>query len=177
MPTSAPLPIGAILPTEEAGADDLLLTLAAALSHQGWRVRGLVQVRTPSHGGSCALSLVDLSNRQHYPISQYLGSESTSCSLDLGGLVEASAVLRRITPANTDLAIVSRFAGLEASGQGFAAELLQLMADGVPVLTVVHAKHVEAWRHFTGDGARLLPPELNALLDWSRDIRRPRQAA
>ena len=170
MPTPPRLPIGAILPKEDEGADDLLRALAQTLTQQGWRVRGVVQAKALGHAGSCDLSLVDLSDGDIYPISQYLGSASTSCCLDLGGLVEASAVLRRITPANTDLAIVSRFAGLEASGQGFAAELLQLMGDGIPVLTVVHAKHLDAWRHFTGDSAHLLPPEAEALEDWARGI-------
>jgi len=60
---------------------------------------------------------------------------------------------------------VNRFGGLEASGGGFSAELLQLMLADIPLLTAVAARHVDAWQTFTG-GSVLLPPRLDAVQAW-----------
>lgn len=169
---AAPLPIGAILYRSGEAVDHLLLALRDQLVASGWRVHGLVQAKSDSSAGSCDLSLVDLASQRIYPISQQLGSLSTACCLDLGGLTEASTALRGLSPDNADLVIVNRFAGLEASGQGFAAEMLDLMSRAVPLLTVVPEKHLAAWQDFTGGLATLLPPNLAALQTWATGLHR-----
>ena len=54
---------------------------------------------------------------------------------------------------------------LEAAGGGFAAELLELMAAGVPLLTVVSPRFQDDWRRYTG-GASLLPADDDAVRAW-----------
>ena len=49
--------------------------------------------------------------------------------------VAATVVLRRALADKPDLVVLNRFGRLEAEGGGMSAELLDLMADGVPVLT------------------------------------------
>jgi hypothetical protein len=61
--------------------------------------------------------------------------------------------------------VCNRFGSLEAENGGFVAELLALMERGIPVLTVVAPRHLEAWQRFVGV-APLLPPEPQAWGAW-----------
>lgn len=155
--------IAAIVTPDTALADRLLLELAASLGARGLRVRGLVQSTLPE---CCGVQLTDLASGEIYAISQNLGPESSACRIDTAQIAEASRVMRQIECEGADLAIFNRFGGLEASGTGFAAEMLELMSRGQLMLTVVPKKHLAAWREFTGGLALELPAELSPLLAW-----------
>jgi uncharacterized protein YjiS (DUF1127 family) len=57
-----------------------------------------------------------------------------------------------------------------------AAELLELMAESVPLLTVVSPRHRDAWARFTG-GATVLPAEPDAVRTRLDGVPAPRAAA
>ena len=162
--TAAPR-IAAVVPNGAADIDALISAFAHDLIAQGWRVCGLVQ-EFLADGPNCEVTLVDIAAGTRYGISQRLGSQSTACRLDPGALAEASVVMRRIADENADLAIFNRFAAMEAAGDGLAAEMLALMSNDIPVLTVVQQKHLTAWRHFTGGLAAELEPRREALESW-----------
>ena len=61
--------------------------------------------------------------------------------------------------------ISNRFGGQEANGGGFRQELLELLAQDVPVLTAVATRFLPAWDAFTG-GATVLPARAEAVQDW-----------
>lgn len=159
------LPIAAIVTRSSGEANRLITEFAARQQAAGRRVRGLVQALYNCETG-CQIALVDLDDGTHYPITQDLGAGSTSCGLDPALIAEAGVVMRRIIAEGADLAIFNRFSGLEAEGGGFAAEMLTLMSQGLPVLTVVPEKHLGDWRHFTGGLACELPPDAQALDAW-----------
>lgn len=156
--------IAAIVHADRRAADALLADFAAALLRAGREVHGLIQQRPPE-GKSCA-ALIDLRDGSRCPLFQNLGSGSASCSVDAGSLAAASVVLRRALEAHAELVIANRFGPLEAAGGGFAAEMLALMADGIPFLTIVADDYLPAWRHFTGDAAIELPAQRAALDAW-----------
>lgn len=150
-----------------AAADALAADFAQRLLSQGWRVAGLMQQHLAAvGGGKPALQLVDVRTGQAYPISQNLGTFSRACCLDTGGIAQASAVLRQALADRVNLAITNRFGELEATGGGFATEMAALAGEGIPVLTVVAEKHLDAWRRFTGGMGQELPVNLSALRDW-----------
>jgi len=157
--------IAAIVPPSGTRVDALLGEFIARLQARGLRVRGLVQNICPASWG-CKYSLTDIETGRNYPISQYLGSESTACSLDVSGIAEATQVMREVAAEGADLAVFNRFAGLEAEGQGFAAEMLQVMSQGIPVITVVQPANLPAWRHFTGGLACELGATQSELDTW-----------
>lgn len=163
--------IAAVVPPAGQSADALVHTFVSALSARGIRVRGLVQQICPDPG-QCKFSLLDIATGQRYPISQDLGSASASCSLDPAGVAEATEVIRRIDDAQTDLVVFNRFSGLEADGEGFAQEMLEIMSRGLPVLTIVRSDWLPAWRHFTGGMSCELPAELAALESWFAQLTR-----
>lgn len=80
-------------------------------------------------------------------------------------------VLRAALAEPADLVIVNRFGKLESCGTGLSAEMLAVMAEGVPLLTTLHAELLEQWRHFTGDAGVLLPADLDALHRWWDGLR------
>lgn len=169
-------PIAAVVHADDGGVDTLLADFAADLRQAGWRVRGLVQPpREP--GREKQMVLVDLDTRVRYDISQPLGPGACGCSLDPAGVAAASAVLRRALAEGADLVLANRFGTLEAGGNGLAAEMLALMIEPVPLLTVVNRRYLAAWRAFTGGMGVELPPRPEALRAWFADLARPRSAA
>lgn len=167
-PSPAP-PMAAIVHADRGIADALLADFAFGLKRAGWRVGGLVQ----QGGGKSDTVLVDLEEGACYPLFQNLGAASTSCAIDTEGVAAASVVLRHALEMRVDLAIANRFGALEAKGGGFAAEMLALMAGGVPFVTVVADDWLLDWRHFTGRAGAELRPDLVALDAWFAALGRP----
>lgn len=158
-------PIAALIAPSGGGGDALLRRFVSELQAREVRVRGLLQESHPDDAG-CRHSLQDIESGQRFPISQKLGSQSEACTLDTAALTDASAVMRRIAEEGADLAIFNRYSRLESQGDGFAAEMLAVMSQGIPVLTIVSPAHLESWRHFTGGLASELAPTPEALDAW-----------
>lgn len=154
---NSPLPIAAI---DGDGAAQVLESFVAELLAQGVKVRGLIQRHHPD------MHLVDVESGQTYVITQDLGTESESCRLDPSGIAEASVVLRKALAERASLVVVNRFGKLEAAGDGLSAEMLAVMAEGVPLLTCLGTDQMESWRDFTGSAGTVLPAELDAIRAW-----------
>lgn len=164
MSAPASPPIAAIVHGGRGTVDVLLADFAFSLAASGVRVHGLVQ--QAQGPGKAETMLVDVRTSERYPLFQNLGSASSACSLDSGSIATASAVLRQALAARPDLVVVNRFGGLEANGGGFAAEMLALMADGIPLITVVADEYQLDWRFFTGRAGVELPARDEALRAW-----------
>lgn len=164
--------IAAITYADGCHVDELLADFSRSLIAKGWRVRGLVQ-EMHAVDNVCEIILVDLDGNTAYPITQDLGACSTACRLDPAAMTEAGAVLRRISRADTDLAVFNRFGKQEADGTGFTAEMLDLMSQGIPVLTIVSDKYLDAWRHFTGGLSVELAAERGVLESWFSSLALP----
>ena len=159
----APL-VAAVVHAGKGAADPLLVRFAAVLRERGLRVRGLVQQRVGE--GKAGVVLIDLGSGCSFPLFQDLGRASTSCSLDTVSLSSASAVLHRAIEEKADVVFANRFGEMEAEGRGLASQMLAVMAEGIPLITVVSDTNLPAWRRFT-DGVGLeLPARFEALDDW-----------
>lgn len=165
-PADADLRAAAVLDEGDGRAAALLAEAAARQHAAGRRVRGLLMTR-PGGAASCntAMVLVDIEHGDEYLVSQALGSLSTSCRADPAGFARASVALRRALDEGPELMVVNRFGMLEAEGGGFRDELLEILSRDLPLLTVVHRRHLSAWAQFTG-GAAVLPPDPQALQRW-----------
>ena len=161
MSSSDTLPAAALVYAASGGVDDLLAAFARDLQARGLRVRGLLQ--RPDPGGTV---LLDLATGERYPLFQDLGRGSGACSVDSASVAAASITLRRALGEDADLVLVNRYGPLEAAGGGFAAEMLALMSEGVPLLTAVAERNLAEWRHFTGGTAAELPPRPEAIAAW-----------
>jgi len=156
--TSVCLPCAAAILDD--GSSDIDARLAAFAQQQcksSVRVRGLYMQRRPAASGCKAdRVLVDIATGDTYLVSQPLGPGSVACNSDPQGFARASQVLRDALRQTPDLVICNRFGGLESEGGGFAAELLGIMASGIPLLTVVSPARVCAWQRFSGQASLLV---------------------
>lgn len=167
MSIAKPAPLAAIVhPDTWNGADTLLADFCHHLQAQGCRVGGVVQAHRLRPSGAKWMLLQDVRTGEEFSISQDLGAQSQSCCIDPAGVAQASGALRQALTDRVDLTVTNRFGALEAAGGGFAAELLALLAEERPLLTVVSEKHLQAWRSFTGGMGEELPPRLAALQSW-----------
>jgi len=163
------LPIAAIIRSEHGVADNLLAEFAFGLRRDGWRVQGLVQQERGGHG-KAATVLVDLESEKCYPLFQNLGSGSDSCSLDHTSVAAASIALREALLQRPDLVVANRFGALEVNGKGLMTEILALISNGIPLITVVPSEYLMVWRSFSGNAGVELPPEMEALQNWFASI-------
>lgn len=173
IPRTQGLAVAAIVHAPLDSADRLLTEFALHLRSQGWRVQGVIkETSARSKASARQMVLVDIVDDTRFTISHDLGSGSPSCAVDPGDVAAASVALRRGLAAGADLVVANRFGELEARGGGYAAAMLELMAKGVPLLTVVAEKHLEDWRRFTGNSAKQLRPRRDALRSWFASIPR-----
>jgi len=165
-PAGGAVAAAAIVHRGGTAADTLLAEVVAHQQAQGRRVRGLLMTYPePEAGCAGRMVLVDIDSGVPFLVSQPMGSGSTACRGDPQGFAQASGVLRAALADAPDLVVVNRFGALEAEGGGFSAELLELLSEGIPVLTAVNERYLPTWQHFSG-GAAVLPAERAAVDQW-----------
>lgn len=157
--------------------DAALADFARQQRQAGHQVLGLLMShRDADSGCQASMVLIDIDTGEEYLVSQPLGSGSQGCSADPQGFARASRVLHEALARQPDLVICNRFGSLEAENGGFAAELLALMAAGIPVLTAVSTRHLPAWHRFVGE-APLLTNDPAAWAAWFDATHAERHAA
>jgi hypothetical protein len=164
----------------EAGfpIDEFLGRAVNSLRAEHIRLGGALQENAPGDTGRCsAMTLVDLSSRGRFRISQDLGSQAEGCRLDAQGIAEFVALLDRAPDEDVELMVLNRFGRAEAEGGGLRSAFARTMEAGVPVLTAVRAPYTEAWSQFHGRLATDLPADMDAVLAWCRDSVRLLRAA
>ena len=164
------LPIAAIVHDHEDGADALVRAFVERQSRAGLDVRGLVMEPGVEGRNRSRRRLRDIRTGESFEIFQDLGVGSQACCLDVFRLAAASAALRVAGDARPNLVVISRYGRQEAGGGGFAAELLALMTEGIPVLTIVAGEFLEDWRRFTGGLGVELPVDAGLLHAWSARV-------
>ena len=167
------LMLGYVIHDERGDASVRMAALAAALSVEGWRLAGAVQVDL-DHGADCACEMtLEVLGAGVAPIriSQSLGLGSSGCRLDSGALEQAAGLAdrilaERVLEGSADLVIVNKFGKQEAAGRGFRALIGAALAQGVPVLTAVPPEYLAAFEGFAGDYALRL--DWDAAMEWCR---------
>ena len=150
--------------------DEFLGRLASLLRAEHIRLGGALQENAPGDAGRCsAMTLVDLSSRGRFRISQDLGSQAEGCRLDARGIAEFVALLDRAPDRDVELMVLNRFGRAEAEGGGLRSAFARAMEAGIPVLTTVRAPYTGAWLQFHGRLATDLPADMDAVLAWCRD--------
>lgn len=167
MALDPPTPPCAIVVHERGDhAEELLARFVERQRGGRLRLGGMYQVTEVVPEGSNLMIVVDIASGRRIRISQDLGSGSTSCCLDPGGLAEAATLLRGAIDARVDLMIANKFAGSEAEGRGVAPEIFEALSSGIPVLTLVSDRYLDGWLALAGDVAERLPPTLEAMEAW-----------
>lgn len=159
--------VAAVVYRGGARIEEFFAAVAARLKQRGIAVAGLLQHSMRSGiEDRCAFEMEDLWSGQRHSISQDLGPGSDACSIDHAAIAAASAVLRRAIDARPDVVLVNKFGALEASGEGLRAEMTQVVAAGLPLLTTVNAEQLQAWRDYAGGEGSELPMDADAVVAW-----------
>lgn len=161
------LAIAAIVHESAEAADEQLQPFIQYLQEQGQTVLGVVQApEEVSFAYRSKMGIINLSNGEFTSIAQDLGAHNTSCCLDSEAVSNASIILKQAREQNPNLIVVNRFGKLEAEGEGFADEMLEIMSLGIPIITVVATRFLEPWREFTGGLGHEIPADLAAIKAW-----------
>lgn len=163
--------VAAILYRPQDDVDGLLADFALSLARSGERIGGIVQ-RNVKDGSGCQVGMqaIDLMTGGEVSICQPLGSGAMACKLDAAGLAEAAVAVTRAIAADVDLIVINKFSKQEAAGEGLRDEIADAIAAGIPVLTAVPEKCLEAWDDFTGGIGTSLLCERGAIEGWWQDL-------
>lgn len=163
--------VAAILYRPQDDLDTLLADFAQQLVRAGERIGGIVQ-RNIKDGSGCQVGMqaIDLMTGREISICQPLGSGAMACKLDSAGLAEASVAVARAIAQDVDLVVINKFSKQEAAGHGLRDELGDAIAAGIPVLTAVPEKCLEAWLAFTGGIGTTLLCERQVIESWWQDL-------
>ena len=165
--TKHSLPIAALVHESAEYADEFLYTFIQDLQSQDKNILGVIQAHPEvSYAYGTQMGIIDLSSGAFISIAQDLGKHNTSCCLDAEAVSNASHILQAARMQNPDLIIINRFGKLEAEGDGFADEMLEIMTENTPMLTIVAERFLPMWREFTGELATEIQTDLAALHHW-----------
>ena len=149
-----------------------LADFARELADSGYRVGGMVQLAYfDDEGRRTHIDSVDLATGDHVMINQpsRLFPDGKECTLDTAALADAGAPLRRALNDRPDLVIAEKFGEQERVGEGLADDILNVIAEGLPILVLVPEADLECWREVTGGEIAELPCEAGALRRWWLD--------
>lgn len=161
------LPLAAIVHDEDSSAAQAVLDACIGrLKAQGRRLMGLNNAEYIRADGSRDKCIRSLDGERTYIIFQDLGKDSESCRLNPAALAEAACELRWHADSRPDLAVINRFGVVEAKGGGLIQEFADMVAEGLPVITLLNRKYLPQWQEFTGGMAVILPSENAAVEAW-----------
>jgi len=167
------LKLAAVVYRPEDDVDGLLAGFATGLLREGHRLGGVVQRNAKGDCGPHALmQVVDLMTGSEISICQALGEGAVSCKLDPGGLAEAAVAVSRAIAEDVELVVVNKFSKQEAAGAGLRAEIADAVVAGLPVITAVPERLLEAWEDFTGGFGTTLLCDGDVVAEWWREVSR-----
>ncbi len=150
-----------------------LLRAFVARVAPGVRVAGVVEDPLgPAEDPSCSAGeLRNLTDGRRFTMQQDLGAGAVACRLNSAGVVSACDAAQQGIAAGCDLVVLSKFGKLEADRSGLAPAFASAIEAGLPVLTSVSPKFIEAWDRFAAPLYVILPPDLGAIEAWWRKAR------
>jgi len=149
-----------------------LADFARELVESGCRLGGVVQeVFFDDQGRRTHIDSVDLATGDRVTINQAgrARPDGTGCTLDTAALADAGAPLQRALINRPDLIVVEKFGEQEQNGAGFVGDILEIIAEGLPILVLVPEQALACWRELTGGETTEVPCEAEALRRWWRD--------
>ncbi|MCP4335623.1 MAG: DUF2478 domain-containing protein [Gammaproteobacteria bacterium] len=134
------------------------------------RVGGVLQEALfDAEGAITGLNAVDVATNRRIPISRpaKIGGE---CGLDVSALAQTAAIISSAIHDRLDLVVVEKFGELEQNGQGLIDEILQTIAEGIPLLISVPEAALPVWQERSGKLGSVLPFNEEAFQQWWQDV-------
>ncbi|UCH39664.1 MAG: DUF2478 domain-containing protein [Gammaproteobacteria bacterium] len=147
-----------------------LLRFVEHLQADGVRVGGLLQeAQYDSQGVIAGVYAIDVASGRRIPITRPVKSDE-ECGLDVSALVETSGIIRQAIDERFDLIVVEKFGEQEQSGKGLIDEILQGIAEGIPLLISVPEVALPLWQERTGELGAVLGFNEESFRQWWQQI-------
>lgn len=163
--TSAPR-LAAICTEFGAEADVIIDQVVTRLLAEGKNIVGMRQIAMAGHTSRCAAQLQSIESGKYHRITQALGNESVSCSIDVEALEQVARRLAESLSSNLDLVVINRFGKRESAGGGFCCVIQRALELDVPVLTVVNSQWQQRWHDYGAGYVTTLPNSSLCVLEW-----------
>lgn len=165
------LPIAAVAKGDDDGVYAALTEVAHRLRGEGWALAGAVRGDAGvAYDSACQMTLELLPDGQVIGISQDLGPNAEGCRLNHEALEDVVGLVDEALAHAPRLLILNKFGAQECEGAGFRQTIARAVSDGVPVLVGVNEPHREAFESFAGGEVHVLPPRVDAILEWCREV-------
>ncbi len=160
--------IGALQGAKTAEIQKILVNFVERRLREGLRVAGMIEEPAQDDGGGACGSLVlrDVASSSLIPITQDLGSGSTACRLDSGGLAAACQAVLTAIDHGADLVVLSKFGKMEAEGGGLIDAFRAAAEAGVPCVTGVAPSVTGPFLDYAGGFSQWIEASDAALEHW-----------
>ena len=167
------LPFAAAVYSRSTEDRKALATFTATLRAKGVRVGGLLQEELVD-GGGCrmGIDLVDVETGSRFPINRPSKEnlESKTCSMNTNVLADSTEALRRAIEDKVDLIVLEKFGEQEQNGGGLNDEILNAIAENIPLLIAVPETALELWTERSGGLGAYLDHNVDSFQTWWKDI-------
>ena len=134
------------------------------------RVGGVLQEALfNSEGEIVGLDAVDVFTNCRIPISRPTKNDE-ECGLDVSALAGTTGIIRNAIDERFDLVVVEKFGELEQNGKGLIDEILQTIAEGIPLLIAVPEAALPLWQERSGELGSVLDFNEEAFQQWWQSV-------
>jgi nucleoside-triphosphatase THEP1 len=167
------LPFAAAVYSRATEDRKALATFAAGLRDKGIKVGGLLQEELID-GGGCrmGIDLVDVVSGSRFPINRPTKEsvESKACSMNTNVLADSTEALRQAIADRVDLIVLEKFGEQEQGGGGLNDEILNAIAENIPLVIAVPETALELWTERSGGLGSNLNHDVKSLEDWWQEV-------
>ena len=167
------LPFAAAVYSRATEDRKALATFAANLRSDGVRVGGLLQEELVD-GGGCrmGIDLVDIETGARFPINRPSkeNMENGTCSMNTNVLADSTGALRRAVEEKVDLIVLEKFGEQEQNGGGLNDEILNAIAENIPLIIAVPEAALELWTERSGGLGSRLDHDVDSFRNWWKSV-------
>jgi hypothetical protein len=160
--------IGAIRGAATADIQRLLARFAERRVLEGLRVAGVIE--EPAGGVDCgvcnSLVLRETAGSTIIPITQNLGSGSSSCKIDSAGLAAGCQAVVAAIEQGADVVVLSKYGKIEAEGGGLLDAFRAAAEAGLPCLAGVKPSFAEYFLEYAGGYSQWIDASDEAIEAW-----------
>ena len=163
-------PFAAAVYTPDTGDRMALLKFVEKLKALNTRVGGVLQEALfNSEGEIVGLNAVDVATDRRIPITRAV-KNSDECGLDVSALAETASIIDSAISDRLELVVVEKFGELEQNGKGLIDEILQTIAEGIPLLIAVPEAALPVWQERSGELGSVLDFNEEAFQQWWQSV-------
>ena len=134
------------------------------------RIGGILQIAIfDAEGNIAGLDAIDIATNERLPISRPR-SNGTICGLDTSVLTGTTSIIREAIDNQLDLVVIEKFGALEQNGKGLVDDILNAIADDIPLIISMSQNALPVWQELSGGLGDILAFEETAFEQWWKNI-------